>query len=303
MTAVLLLSLVAGFHQDPPMQEDVLAKYGLLPNKVFTAVAGKVTFAKDEIVELVGAANLIRPSVQPWDYRGKALPRTEISAFWKILDLNEGMLDSIQDDPDKRFFALAFRIPKKDIACQDIAEDEGENYELFLTKTVPSSVAMPYIGLARVLRPKTETGLFDFRFESPGGAWKDIVKFGYRLSTDIEGIEFTMRQFPMSKFVETDGEKTVVEYVSYLFTIKLPEELHALDLQVVSNDTAAELATLPEKNVTQHLSGDAGGERFEGYDLFVVYAPRKNEFDRIFTLQARPKRIALFKDIPIKPAG
>ena len=294
---------MAGSPQDPLMQEDVLAKYGLRPNIEFTAVAGKVTFAKDEIVELVGAADLGKPSDKPWDFSGKALSETETSAFWKILDLNDGMLDSIKEDPDKRSFAIAFRIPKKDITCQDIAEDEGKNYELFLTKTVPSSDLMPYIGLARVLRPKSETGLFDFRFESPGGVWKDIVKFGYQLSTDIDGIEFVMRQYSISKFVETDGEKTPVEYVRYLFTIKVPEELHALDLQVVTNDSAEELAALPEKDVTQHLSGEAAGKRFEGYDLFVVYAPRKKEFDRIFKLQARPKRIALFKDIPIKPAS
>lgn len=299
MTAVLLLSLIAGSPQDPPVQEDVLAKYGLRPNIEFISVAGKVNFAKDETVELVGAADLAVSFVTPWDYRGKPLTTSDQAAFWRILDLNDGMRESIMEDPDKRSFALAFRIPNKNIACNDVAEDEGKNYELYLTKTVPASSTMPYIGLARVLRPKTETDVFEFRFESPGGAWKDIVKFGYRLKTEIDGIEFDMRQYRRSKFVEVEGEQSTVEYVSYLFTVKLPEELQALDLQIVTNDTAEELAALPEKEITQHLSGEVRGEAFEGLDLFVAFAPRKKEFDRIFTLQARPKRIAVFKNIPI----
>jgi len=285
------------------MQEDVLKKYGLLPNIEFTAVKGKVDFGKTEIIELVGAADLVPISVRPWDYSGKTLSEPEQASFWRILNLNDSMRKSIRIDLDNRSFAIAFRIPNKNIACQDIAEDEGEKYDLFLTRNVPASALMPYTGLYRVLRPKTKTGLFDFRLEAPGGPWKDLLKFGFSLSTTVDGFEFVMRQNLMTKFVESDGEKKTVEFTAYYFTLKLPEELHALDLQVITNDTAEELEALPVKDITQHLSGEQRGSRFDGYDLCVVYAPKKKEFDRVFTLQARPKRIAVFKDIPLRPTG
>ena len=74
-----------------------------------------------------------------------------------------------------------------------------------------------------------------------------------------------------------------------------------MELSVVTSDLTVDNEKLPFGLVSQHILGEDQGDGFKGMDLFLVRGLRKADTERTFTLRARPKRIAEFSHIPLRP--
>ncbi len=296
-----------------PFGQDALAKYGLSPNVRLTAQNGKATFAQNESIEIVGLSDLADPTGLVYGLDLSPVSRPNENFFWKTLDLvkDERTLVDVRaeyaQDKDKRTFAMVFRLSPTLTRAKDIPADMGKTYSPLLSTTrkpLPED-ADKSIGEARILKPlfpKDVVSLvFDFRLEVPGGTWVTLAEWAFGPETSLRGGDFSVMQRyqDFSDFREINGERKIIDYKGYYFTFTLPEALREMELEVVTNDPAADLPLLPQV-VTQHFRGEEVNKDFKGQDLFLVYGLRTGSAARKFTLRARPKRFVEFKAIPFK---
>lgn len=304
-------AVLAMFALSASQGQDSLAKYGLKPNSTIVAQNGKATVAPGETIEIAGLSDLADASGLVYGLDLQPVARKDEDFFWRTLDLVKDKRTLVDvraeyaKDPDKRTFAMVFRLSPNLSRAIDVSADMGKTFSPLLSSTrhPQPEDSDKSIGEARILKPLfpkgVESTVFNFNLEVPGGEWVDLVTFPFGPDTELLGgdVKIIQRYTDYSDFREVDGVRKIIDYKGYYFTLTLPEALRPLELEIVTNDPASDAALLP-KVVTQHFRGEEKGEEFKGKDLFLVYGLRSGGLARRFTLRARPKRFVQFQRIP-----
>ena len=310
--------------------QDGLAKYGLKPNSLVTAVDGKATLGEGETIELIAMTDLAQPGWPVYGVNLAPVPKLVEDEFWSTLDdrlppppeapervrdqrssqtyVRETFSqDDVEKPEEKRTFAMVFRLSPNLHRALDVDADSGKTYmpRLARTRFPKPEDATKSVGEGRILRPvfakDNAAKTFDFRLQVPGGPWTNLAEFAFIGETTLlDGeVKATMRYQDNAEFRTVDGVRKIVEYKSYYLIFTLPEALREMELEVVTNDPSTDAALLPPI-VTQHIRGETYAPEFTGKDLFLVYGLRSRGAERKFTLRARPKRTVVFKNIPYR---
>lgn len=268
-------------------------------NVFVTAELGKAKFAGDDSIELVGISDLTRPRLGAWSASGTTLESGASNLYWKVLDLSNEEIEQYKSDRAGRTICVVLRLNGAQKA-QTLPFDEIRSIRTYTSK-LRKVDGISYLAL--VIGPKyvkdEVAKTLDLRIEVPGGAWNSLLQFPLAGETKENGIEVIKRYQLDARFATINGKEEIVRWRIHYFTATLPTELRGTDLIVVSNDPEEDFRLL-DGSEPVHILGEDQGQEFVGKDLFIVPCVNKLNFDRVFTLRWRPKRIAVFNDLPLK---
>ncbi len=290
-----LFAVLVRTHQDPPSSAEVLTAFGLSENKAFLATAGIATISDSEFVELVGVSNLAQPELGVWKSDGSKVSEGTANKFWDAMDLKIDAKELYAADKEGRTFAMVFRLSKGLTRALDVRQDEGKSFKPLMAQSRINEGNF----VSRVIGPMKDEQKIDFRLEAPGGAWTDLVTFPIAGETKERGIEVIKGWKNTAEFVNVNGVEEAVKIRTHYFTVTAPEALREMDLAMFSNDPIEDATMLGEFR-SEHIEGEDQGKEFAGKELFIVPCLNKLNFERSFTLRARPKRIVEFRAIPLK---
>lgn len=275
--------------------QDARAAFGLGPNVTVVAEKGVAAFANGDSIQLIAASNLAKPDLGLWSLNGEAVSGPSVSQFWDALDLSIDGKEIYSKDKEGRTFALVFKLSNGVNRALDVRSDREKTYRPLMSQ----SRTQDKVYESRIIGPMKDEPTMDFRLEIPGGDWTTLLSFPLTGETIDKGIEVIKRWQNRAEYVTINGSEEIVRMRVHYFTVTLPEALRDADLEIVSNDPAEDALRLG-KYLPEHIVGEDQGKEFEGKNLFIVPCLNKLNFDRVFTLRARPKRIAEFRSIPFK---